>query len=199
MTKVTKNRNLANLRRLSGSATRKLRTVIRFSATAIRDKILDEALNKHAERFDVDAEHDAMAFEAAGALNAAREIAVQLGAAYRGAYIAGFSLADWYQACGLDEKGELYDGLFDDGTEADKGRYPDQESVRALLGAAQNLRSSVLRNPSDRTGADYAFPERIVLDKESFAKFSAEMANPGPPNDALRELFKKPRKPRKRT
>ncbi len=76
MTKVTKNQNLANLRRLSGSATRKLRTVIRFSATAIRDKILNEALNKHAERFDVDAEHDAMAFEAAGALNAAREIAV---------------------------------------------------------------------------------------------------------------------------
>ncbi len=83
--------------------------------------------------------------------------------------------------------------------DATTGQYPDQESVRALLGAAQNLRSSVLRNPSDKTGADYAFPERIVLDKESLAKFSAEMANPGPPNDALRELFKKPRKPRKRT
>lgn len=114
MTKTAKNRNLVHLMRLSGAATRKLETILRFGATALRDKILDETLNKHAERYDVDAEHDAMAFEAAGALNTACEVAVNLGAAYRSAHLTGFNLKDWYQACGLDENGELYDGLFDD-------------------------------------------------------------------------------------
>jgi hypothetical protein len=114
MTKTAKNRNLVNLMRFSGAATRKLETILRFGATALRDKILDETLNKHAERYDVDAEHDAMAFEAAGAVNAACEVAVKLGAAYRSAHLTGFNLKDWYQACGLDENGELYDGLFDD-------------------------------------------------------------------------------------
>lgn len=114
MSKTAKNRNLVNLMRLSGAATRKLETILRFGATALRDKILDETLNKHAERYDVDAEHDAMAFEAAGALNTACEVAVKLGAAYRNAHLTGFSIYDWYQACGLDENGELYDGLFDD-------------------------------------------------------------------------------------
>jgi hypothetical protein len=111
MKMAPKNRNLVNLRRLSGAATRKLETILRFGATALRDKILDETLNKHAEH--VDAEHDAMAFEAAGALNAACEVAVKLGVAYRSALLTGFNIKDWYQACGLDENGELYDGLFD--------------------------------------------------------------------------------------
>lgn len=87
---------------------------INWGATALRDKILDETLNKHAERYDVDAEHDALAFEAAGAPNASCDVAVKLGAAYRSAHLTGFNLKDWYQACGLDDNGELYDGLFDD-------------------------------------------------------------------------------------
>jgi hypothetical protein len=40
MTKAPKNRNLVNLTRLSGDAARKLETILRFSATALRDKIL---------------------------------------------------------------------------------------------------------------------------------------------------------------
>lgn len=111
---MAKNRNLANLMRLSGAATRKLQTILRFGATTLRDKILDEELNKQAERCDVLATQDTLVFEATGALNAAREVAVKLGAAYRSAYLTGFNLKDWYQACGLDENGELHDGLFDD-------------------------------------------------------------------------------------
>lgn len=34
-------------------------------------------------------------------------------------------------------------------------------------------------------------PKRIVLDDASFAEFCSEMANPRPPNAALRALFKK--------
>jgi hypothetical protein len=108
MPKTAKNRNLVNLMRLSDAATRKLETILRFSATALRDKILDETLNKHAKRYHVDA---ARSFEAAGALNAACEVAVKLGAAYRNARLTGFSIYDWYQACGLNENGKLYDGL----------------------------------------------------------------------------------------
>lgn len=121
---MAKNRNLVNLMRLSGAAPRKLESILRHGAIALRDKILDETLNKHAERFDdarafeaagtLNAACDAMVFEAAGALNAACEVAVKLGAAYRSAHLTGFSLQDWYQACGLDENGKLYDGLFDD-------------------------------------------------------------------------------------
>lgn len=114
MAKAPKNRNLVNLMRLSGAATRKLETILRLGATALRDKILDETLNRHAERFEVGAEHDLMAFEAAGALNAAREIAVSLGAAYWNAHLTGFCRKNWYQACGLDENGELHDGIFED-------------------------------------------------------------------------------------
>ena len=32
----------------------KLETILRFGATTLRDKILDETLNKHAERYDGD-------------------------------------------------------------------------------------------------------------------------------------------------
>ena len=103
---MAKNRNLVNLMRLSGAATRRLDTILRFGATAIRDKILDEDLNRHAEL-------DAAPVEV-GALDATREVAVRLGAAYQGARLTGFSLEDWYQACGLDENGKLHDGLFDD-------------------------------------------------------------------------------------
>lgn len=115
---MSKNRNLINLMRLSGAAFKKLPTLINYAALAFRDKILDEALNKHAERFEVDDENDAMAFEAAGALNAAREIAVALGKQYRDAHITKFNIRDWYQACGLDKDGELYDGLFDEAESA---------------------------------------------------------------------------------
>jgi len=114
MAKTAKNRNLVNLRRLSGAATRKLETILRLGATALRDKILDEELNKQAERCDVLATQDTLVFEATGALNATREVAVALGTAYRSAYLTGFNIKDWYQACGLDENGELYAGLFDD-------------------------------------------------------------------------------------
>ncbi len=114
MPKTAKNRNLVNLMRLSGAATRKLETILRFGATALRDKILDETLNRLADLSATTSAHDAAAFEAAGALNAACEVAVALGAAYRGAYLTGFNLKDWYQACGLDEDGELHDRLFDD-------------------------------------------------------------------------------------
>jgi len=42
-----------------------------------------------------------------------------------------------------------------------------------------------------RDNDEQALPERIVLDEESFAAFSAEVENPGPPNAALIALFKK--------
>jgi hypothetical protein len=71
---------------------------------------LDETLNKHAKRYHVDA---ATAFEAKGALNAARGVAIKLGTSYQSAYLTGFNIKDWYQACGLDENGALYDGIFD--------------------------------------------------------------------------------------
>jgi hypothetical protein len=110
MPKTSKNRNLVNLMRLSGAATRKLETILRFGATALRNTILDETLNKRAKRYHVDA---ATAFEAAGALNAACGIAVKLGSAYRNALLTGFNIKDWYQACGLDENGALHEGIFD--------------------------------------------------------------------------------------
>lgn len=55
-----------------------------------------------------------LTFNAVSALHTAWKIAVKLGAAYQGAYLTGFSIKDWYQACGLDENGVLYDGLFAD-------------------------------------------------------------------------------------
>jgi hypothetical protein len=42
MTKTAKNRNLVTPMLLSDAATRKLETVLRFGATVLRDKILDE-------------------------------------------------------------------------------------------------------------------------------------------------------------
>jgi len=108
VSKPHKNPNL--VKRLSSAATRKLETILRFGATALRDQILDETLNKHAERIDVD--DPMIALEAASSLNTAREIAVKLGNAYQRALLTGFSLSHWYQACGLDAHGELYDVIF---------------------------------------------------------------------------------------
>jgi hypothetical protein len=111
MPKTPKNRNLTNHKRRSSAAALKLQTILRFGAAALRDKILDEELNKQAERCDVLALQDTLTFEATGALNAAREVAVALGTAYQNARLTGFNLRDWYRACGLNEDGELYNGL----------------------------------------------------------------------------------------
>jgi uncharacterized protein (DUF1778 family) len=46
--------------------------------------------------------------------------------------------------------------------------------------------------PTEREVEDeYVFPERIVLDDESFEVFGAAVTNPDAPNEALRALFKK--------
>jgi len=118
----TDNRSLVNLTRLSRDATLKLERILRFGATALRDKILDEELNRQAERYDTLSSQDTLTSEAAGALKAACEVAVALGVAYRN--LAKFSLKDWYQACGLDENGELHDGLFDE-----DGRFEHHPSL----------------------------------------------------------------------
>ena len=97
----TDSRSLVNLTRLSRNAMLKLETILRFAATALRDKILDEELNRQAERYDTLSSQDTLTFEAAGALNAACEVAVALGVAYRN--LVKFNLKDWYQACGLDD------------------------------------------------------------------------------------------------
>lgn len=112
------NRNLKNLRRLSGAATKKLpHTTMDLVARPIRDVILGEQLNRHAERYDIDANDDACAFEAAGALGAARDIAIAMNKNFKAACLTGYSTANWFQACGLDPNGELYDNLFDDESE----------------------------------------------------------------------------------
>ncbi len=122
--KTPKNRNLVNLMRLSDAAARKLETTLRFGAIALRDKILDETLNKRADRYDD--VNDMMASEAAGVLNEVCEVAVKLGAAYR-THLTGFNLKDWYQACGLDENGMLYE-LFYDGYGAAETRKADSNA-----------------------------------------------------------------------
>jgi hypothetical protein len=56
----------------------------------------------------------------------------------------------------------------------------------------RNIKPTAVFSPaSDETGADYVFPEHIVLDEESLPEFVAEMASPRPPNAALRALFRK--------
>jgi len=45
--------------------------------------------------------------------------------------------------------------------------------------------------PNESRGAEYVFPQRIVLDDVSWQTFCSEMENPRPPNAALRALFKK--------
>ncbi len=113
------NRNIKNLRRLSGAAIKKLpHTTMNLVARPIRDVILDENLNQHAERIRGNvAFDDALAFEAAGAINAARAIAVAMNKNFKAAHLTGYQTKDWFQACGLDPSGELYDGLFDDASE----------------------------------------------------------------------------------
>ena len=111
------NRHIKNLRRLSGAATKKLpHTTMNLVARPIRDVILDEHLNRHAERYDVGATDDAC-LEATGALGAARDIAVALDKNFKAAHLTGYRTTDWFQACGLDPSGALYENLFDDDAE----------------------------------------------------------------------------------
>lgn len=103
------NRNIKNLRRLSGAAIKKLpHTRMDLVARAIRDVILDERSNRHAEGFDVD---NAGTFEAVGALGAARDIALAMAKSFKAAHLTGYRTADWFQACGLDPDGALYEDL----------------------------------------------------------------------------------------
>lgn len=112
------NRNIKNLRRLSGAANRKLETLIQLAARAIRDVVLDEGLNRLAKRPQIDQAVDARSREAIGRLDGARAVALALGKAYRDTYVTGhvtgLNLRDWYQACGLDPDGNLHDNLITD-------------------------------------------------------------------------------------
>lgn len=117
------NRNIKNLRRLSGAAIAKLESVLKHGARAIRDVVLDENLNSLAERAQVvDPGEVARVYEALGSLNGAHDVALALGKAYRDACCPGFNLRDWYQACGLDQSGNLYDDLFADEVDEDSAR-----------------------------------------------------------------------------
>lgn len=99
------NRELSKIRRRSVAAGRSLPEVLRLAATAIRDRLLDKDLNTHLD-YCADTGQEAAWGEAIGSLNAAREIAVQLGLLCQGERSAGFSLQHWYRACGLDENGD---------------------------------------------------------------------------------------------
>lgn len=44
---------------------------------------------------------------------------------------------------------------------------------------------------AERDEEDYVFPQRIVVDEETFAALSTRIERPRAPNEALRALFKK--------
>jgi hypothetical protein len=108
------NRNIKNLRRLSGAAMRKLPAHLDMPARTLREVILSEDTNLAADRC-TRGDLDPAGYEASAYLNCSREIASKLGQAYRDAHLTGFALGDWYQACGLTKEGELYEGLFEEG------------------------------------------------------------------------------------
>jgi hypothetical protein len=100
-------RSIVHLRRLSGAAIRKLETCFRPGALALRDQILDEPTNRQTAQptgWRVPRTR----------LEASRDIAVAMGKSYRDHHYTGFLLQTWYQACGLDDDGDLHD-LQDDG------------------------------------------------------------------------------------
>lgn len=131
---ATKSQRIANLRRRSSAAMKKLESVLRIGATVLRDKILDEVLNERAERRE-----DGLGVEARGALEAAREVAATTGQAYRDAYLTSYRLADWYRACGLDAEGRLHQGLFAD--------EPEEEDLGAIVAGRADVRRAVVVEP----------------------------------------------------
>ncbi len=58
-----------------------------------------------------------------------------------------------------------------------------REKAKARIGKTRSAKKRA------RKAAGYVFPERIVLDPESFDKLSKEIENPSPPTGALRRLF----------
>lgn len=71
-------------------------------------------------------------------------------------------------------------------------RRRERLAARAQVGQLGEHRcSTIVEAHCVECGAeDYRFSERIVLDEEAFAEFSAEMENPRPPNAALRRLMR---------